>query len=151
MADRLTQKSIDKYTKVFYKSASKEDETIRIENLKSILSSLSIFPEPEELQMKVKEIDKNYQGKLNLQQFLEVVEFAEKNEENIMLLAFRAFDKQRSGFLPLEKFRFLLSGLKENLTEKEIDNLIQEAKVDEENKVDYQLCIQLLKQMELPC
>ena len=135
---------------MFYKSASKEDETIRTENLKSVLSSLSIFPEAEELQMKVKEIDKNYRGKLNLQQFLEVVELAEKNEEDNMLFAFRAFDKQRSGFVPLDKIRFLLSGLKENLTEKDIDYLIQEAKVDEENKVDYQLCIQLLKQMELP-
>jgi len=52
--------------------------------------------------------------------------------------AFRVFDKEGNGNLPVAQLRFLLFNLGEKLTNQEIDEILQEVEIDAEGLVNYE-------------
>ena len=52
--------------------------------------------------------------------------------------AFRVFDRENNGYIKSAELRFVLRNIGEQLTEEEIDELIQEADLDEDGTINYE-------------
>ena len=58
-------------------------------------------------------------------------------EDDVMLEALRLLDKEQTGFIPVDVLRHVLTSLGEQLTEAEVQELIQEADKEDTGQVDY--------------
>jgi len=59
-----------------------------------------------------------------------------ESEKEIME-GFRVFDKDGNGFIKADELKKVMENLGENLTDEEIDEMIGEADIDEDGKINY--------------
>jgi calmodulin len=97
-------------------------------NLK-VMKCLGLIPNPKELSEIIKQIDPNQNGRIEFEEFVELMQALNKGEtpEDEMKEAFKAFDRNGDGFIVEADLvlAFKLIGLK--LTETQIHDLIAEA------------------------
>ncbi len=73
---------------------------------------------------------------------------SEDSTKESLIEAFRVFDKDGNGYLPVAQLRFLLFNFGEKLTNEEIDDILQEAEIDEDCLVNYEGILVLFKSLQ---
>ena len=59
------------------------------------------------------------------------------NEDEIRE-AFRVFDKDGNGFISAAELRYVMTNIGEKLTDEEVDEMVQEADIDEDGQINYE-------------
>lgn len=119
---------------------------ITTEELGIVVRSLGLDPSEAELQALVLEIDSKDKAIINFPEFLTLM-FKRMNglgDEEEIWEAFRVFDRDGGGFLSTAELRHTMVTLGENLTEEELDEMIQAAGVDKGGRLE---CQELLRMM----
>ncbi|WAR16988.1 CALM-like protein [Mya arenaria] len=60
------------------------------------------------------------------------------NNQDTVRSAFRTFDKDGNGYIDEKELRIAMKKLGEALTDKELDDMMKEADVDEDGKINYE-------------
>ncbi|KAG9086627.1 Calmodulin [Ceratobasidium sp. 370] len=132
------------------------DGNISAEELGSIMRSLGKSPSDAELQVFIEQGDRDHNGTIDLDEFLAMM--GEKMQgvstDDEMREAFRVFDKDGSGQISPEELKIMMSSLGrfvlvavspdtdiehagENLTDSEVQQMIEEADTDGDGQIDY--------------
>ena len=87
----------------------------------------------------VREIDEDGNGSIDLEEFINMMGKKVKETENEKELreAFQVFDKDRDGFISPMELRFVMLNLGETLSEREVVEMIREADMDGDGKVNF--------------
>jgi len=108
--------------------------------LGEVMRSLGQNPSESELQDMINEVDADNSGTVDLEEFLQMMAHQPKSVdlETELRAAFRVFDKDNSGTISASELRQVMSSIGEDLTGKEIDEMIREADQDGDGTIDFE-------------
>lgn len=111
---------------------------IDIKELKVAIRALGFEPKKEEIKKMIADIDKDGSGKLSFADFLSLmtIKMAEKDTKEEILKAFRLFDDDETGTISFKNLKRVAKELGENLTDEELQEMIEEADRDGDGEVN---------------
>ncbi|KGL89847.1 Centrin-2, partial [Charadrius vociferus] len=100
----------------------------------------------EDMKRIVSEFSEEGSGKLNFKSFLQVMtqKMAEPCLEREILKAFKVFDCDGTGKISLENLKVVAGQVREDITDEELQEMIDEADVDGDGEVDKKEFLRIL-------
>ncbi|XP_035779162.1 caltractin-like [Anopheles albimanus] len=124
---------------------------IDTKELKVAIRALGFEPKKEEIKKMIAEIDKDGSGKISFDDFLQLmtVKMAEKDSKEEILKAFRLFDDDETGTISFKNLKRVAKELGENLTDEELQEMIDEADRDGDGEVNQEEFLRIMKKTSL--
>lgn len=124
---------------------------IDVKELKVAIRALGFEPKKEEIKKMIAEVDKDGTGKLSYQDFLQLmtVKMAEKDTNEEILKAFRLFDDDDTGTISFKNLKRVAKELGENLTDEELQEMIEEADRNGDGEVSKEDFLRIMKKTSL--
>lgn len=124
---------------------------IDIKELKVAIRALGFEPKKEEIKKMIADIDKDCTGKLSYADFLSLmtVKMAEKDTREEILKAFRLFDDDETGTISFKNLKRVAKELGENLTDEELQEMIDEADRDGDGEVNKEEFLRIMQKTQL--
>ncbi|KAL6085271.1 hypothetical protein STEG23_034724 [Scotinomys teguina] len=118
---------------------------------KVAMRALGFEPKKEEIKKMISEIDKEGTGKMNFSDFLTVMtqKMSEKDTKEEILKAFKLFDDDETGKISFKNLKRVAKELGENLTDEELQEMIDEADRDGDGEVNEQEFLRIMKKTSL--
>ncbi|XP_024436472.1 centrin-1 [Desmodus rotundus] len=125
--------------------------TIDVKELKVAMRALGFEPRKEEMKKMIAEVDKEGTGKISFNDFLAVMtqKMAEKDTKEEILKAFRLFDDDETGKISFKNLKRVANELGENLTDEELQEMIDEADRDGDGEVNEEEFLRIMKKTDL--
>ncbi|XP_032928589.1 centrin-2 isoform X1 [Catharus ustulatus] len=125
--------------------------SIHIRELKVAMRALGFEPKKEEIKKMISDIDKEGTGKISFSDFLAVMsqKMAEKDSKEEILKAFKLFDDDETGKISFKNLKRVAKELGENLTDEELQEMIDEADQDGDGEVSEQEFLRIMKKTSL--
>lgn len=146
MADILTEEQIAEYKEAFGLFDRDGNGVITTQELGTVMRNLGQNPTEQEVKNMIKEVDIDGSGTLNFSEFkfmmakrMRSIDIEEERRE-----AFRIFDKDNNGYISRDELRIVMGNLGENLTDEEVDEMIKEADVDGDGRINYEEFIKMM-------
>merc|ERR1712048_659867 len=110
------------------------DGTITTKELGTVMRSLGQNPTAAELQDMINEVGADGNGTIDFPEFLSLMarKMKDTDTEEDLIEAFKAFDRDGSGFISAAELRHVMTNLGEKLTDEEVDEMVREALDDSE-------------------
>merc|ERR1740124_1925720 len=98
------------------------------------MRALGFEPKREEIKKMIADVDKDGSGVIEFPEFMEMMtqKMAERDPREEMMKAFRLFDDDETSKISFHNLRRVAKELGENMTDEEIQEMIDEADRDEE-------------------
>ncbi|XP_044283363.1 centrin-2 [Varanus komodoensis] len=124
---------------------------IDVKELKVAMRALGFEPKKDEIKKMILDIDKEGTGKITFSDFLGVMtqKMAEKDSKEEILKAFRLFDDDETGKISFKNLKRVAKELGENLTDEELQEMIDEADRDGDGEVNEQEFLRIMKKTSL--
>ncbi|XP_010282705.1 PREDICTED: centrin-2, partial [Phaethon lepturus] len=124
---------------------------IDVKELKVAMRALGFEPKKEEIKKMISDIDKEGTGKISFSDFLVVMtqKMAEKDSKEEILKAFKLFDDDETGKISFKNLKRVAKELGENLTDEELQEMIDEADRDGDGEVNEQEFLRIMKKTSL--
>ncbi|XP_065201055.1 calmodulin-A-like [Planococcus citri] len=145
----LTEDQVAEIKEAFLLFDKDEDGRITVAELGVVMRSLGQKPKEHELQGMVNEVDQDGNGTIEFKEFLEMMskKLKSTDKDHELHEAFRVFDKNGDGFITADELKNVMCNLGEKLSDEEIDDMIKEADLNGDGKVDFTEFIAIIK----PC
>ncbi|XP_041847220.1 caltractin [Melanotaenia boesemani] len=124
---------------------------IDVKELKVAMRALGFEPKKEEIKKMVADIVKEGSGTIDFNDFLSImtVKMNEKDSKEEILKAFRLFDDDGTGKISFKNLKRVAKELGENLTDEELQEMIDEADQDGDGEVSEQEFLRIMKKTNL--
>mmetsp|Transcript_32637 Transcript_32637/g.24103 ORF Transcript_32637/g.24103 Transcript_32637/m.24103 type:complete len:166 (+) Transcript_32637:20-517(+) len=125
--------------------------TIDAKELKVAMRALGFEPKKEEIRKMIADADKNGSGVIDFPEFLDMmtVKMAERDPREEMLKAFRLFDDDETGKISFKNLKRVAKELGENMTDEEIQEMIDEADRDGDGEISEEEFMRIMKKTNL--
>uniref|UniRef100_A0A2I3FYB9 EF-hand domain-containing protein n=1 Tax=Nomascus leucogenys TaxID=61853 RepID=A0A2I3FYB9_NOMLE len=125
--------------------------TIDVKELKVAMRALGFEPRKEEMKKMISEMDKEGTGKISFNDFLAVMtqKMSEKDTKEEILKAFRLFDDDETGKISFKNLKRVANELGENLTDEELQEMIDEADRDGDGEVNEEEFLRMMRKTNL--
>ncbi|NWS30663.1 CETN2 protein, partial [Polioptila caerulea] len=142
------QREIREAFELFHTDGS---DSIDVKELKVAMRALGFEPKKEEIKKIISDIDKEGTGKISFTDFLAVMsqKMAEKDSKEEILKAFKLFDDDETGKISFKNLKRVAKDLGENLTDEELQEMIDEADRDGDGEVSEQEFLRIMKKTSL--
>ncbi|XP_042230210.1 troponin C-like isoform X2 [Homarus americanus] len=142
MTEELDEEKMAMLRKAFAMFDSGKTGKIEKEKIRTILNTLGANYINEELEALLVDNDLDGTGKLDFDSFVRVVgHFLEEQDEEAMQKelkeAFRLYDKEGNGFIPIAALKEILGALDDKLSSADLDNIVEEIDEDGSGTVDF--------------
>jgi calmodulin len=146
MTESLTDDKMREFKEAFEMFDRDRDGLINSKELGNILRSLGHDPSEQELTDMVNETDSNDDGKIDFNEFMQIMHKRAKESdiEEELVEAFRIFDKEGNGLISSSEFRHTMLTLGERLTEDEVDEMIKEADSKGDGFIQYKEFVKIM-------
>ena len=137
--EQLTEEQVAEFKEVFSLIDKNADGAITIKELGAVMQSLGQSPTEEELREMIEEVDANGNGTIEFSEFLTKMagKMGYSPSEKDIYDAFRVFDKDGNGFISPAELRYVMTKMGQQITDEEVDQMIQEADLDGDGQVNY--------------
>ncbi len=125
--------------------------TIDSKELKVAMRALGFEPKKEEIRKMISDVDKDGSGVIDFPEFLDMMtsKMAERDPREEMLKAFRLFDDDESGKISFKNLKRVAKELGENMTDEEIQEMIDEADRDGDGEISEEEFMRIMKKTNL--
>ncbi|GAB5355350.1 hypothetical protein AAMO2058_000198200 [Amorphochlora amoebiformis] len=125
--------------------------TIDKNELKVAMRALGFEPKKEEIAKMIQDIDKDNSGEIDFPEFLEMMtaKMGDRDSKTEILKAFRLFDDDETGFITLDNLRRVAKEIGENMSDKELQEMIDEADRTNDGKVNEDEFLRIMKKTSL--
>ncbi|XP_028272570.1 caltractin [Parambassis ranga] len=125
--------------------------TIDVKELKVAMRALGFEPKKEEIKKMIADIDKEGSGTVDFSDFLKIMtaKMSEKDSKEEILKAFRLFDDDCTGKISFKNLKRVAKELGENLTDEELQEMIDEADRDGDGEVSEEEFLRIMKKTNL--
>nr|XP_004654880.1 centrin-1 [Jaculus jaculus] len=147
----LTEEQKQEVREAFDLFDSDGSGTIDVKELKVAMRALGFEPRKEEIKKMISDVDKEATGKISFNDFLAVMtqKMAEKDTKEEILKAFRLFDDDATGKISFRNLKRVAQELGENLTDEELQEMIDEADRDGDGEVSEEEFLKIMKKTNL--
>mmetsp|Transcript_1112 Transcript_1112/g.1701 ORF Transcript_1112/g.1701 Transcript_1112/m.1701 type:complete len:150 (+) Transcript_1112:88-537(+) len=134
----LTEEEIADYRESFDNFDKDRSGEIDEVELGTVMRSLGFSPTDEQLHDMMLKVDLDGNGSISFEEFVTMMKKCEVETDfdREIREAFKVFDKDGSGAIDKEELKNIMNGLGANLSEEEIDLLVQEGDTDGDGKID---------------
>ncbi|KAL5253028.1 hypothetical protein ACHWQZ_G015701 [Mnemiopsis leidyi] len=125
--------------------------TIDAKELKVAMRALGFEPKKEEIKKMISDIDKDGSGTIDFNDFLSLMttKMTEKDSKEEILKAFRLFDDDETGKISFKNLKRVAKELGENLTDEELQEMIDEADRDGDGEINEGEFLRIMKKTSL--
>lgn len=125
--------------------------TIDVKELKVAMRALGFEPKKEEIKKMIQDIDKEGSGTIDFNDFLKLMtqKMSEKDSKEEILKAFRLFDDDSTGRISFKNLKRVAKELGENLTDEELQEMIDEADRDNDGEINEAEFLRIMKKTSL--
>ncbi|KAL7981959.1 hypothetical protein Chor_001016 [Crotalus horridus] len=125
--------------------------SIDIKELKVAMRALGFEPKKEEIKKMIADIGKDGSSTLNFEDFLTMMttKMNEKDSKEEILKAFRLFDDDGTGKISFKNLKRVSKELGENLTDEELQEMIDEADRDGDGEINEEEFLKIMKKTNL--
>jgi centrin-1 len=125
--------------------------SIDAKELKVAMRALGFEPKKEEIRKMVQDADKEGTGKIDFAEFLEMMtaKMAERDPLEEIKKAFRLFDSEERGKISFKDLKKVAKELGENMTDEELQEMIDEADRDGDGEINEEEFIRVMKKTNL--
>nr|XP_048280620.1 centrin-4 isoform X1 [Myodes glareolus]XP_048280621.1 centrin-4 isoform X2 [Myodes glareolus] len=125
--------------------------TIDVKELKIAMRALGFEPKKEEIRQMIAEIDKEGTGTICFEDFFAIisVKMNEKDEKEEILKAFKLIDDDATGTISLNNIKRVAKELGENVTEEELQEMLDEADRDGDGEINEEEFLRMMKKTSL--
>uniref|UniRef100_A0A8C3HDG1 EF-hand domain-containing protein n=1 Tax=Chrysemys picta bellii TaxID=8478 RepID=A0A8C3HDG1_CHRPI len=111
------------------------------------IRALGYEPKKDEMKKIVSEVDKEGSGKINFDSFLYAMtqKMSEPESREDILKAFKLFDDNGTGKISFQNLKRVAGEIGENLTDEELQEMIDEADVDGDGEVNEQEFLRIIR------
>lgn len=126
-------------------------EKIDAKELKVAMRALGFEPKKEEIKKMISDIDKDGSGTIDFNEFLDMMtsKMSERDSREEVLKAFRLFDDDETGKITLKNLRRVAKEIGENMTDEELQEMIEEADLDGDGEIDQEEFLRIMKKTSL--
>ena len=148
MADLLTQEQLGEFKKAFSKFDRDGNGFISGAELRHVMTNLGKKLTDEEADDIIREADIDGDGKVNCEEFVAMMasKMKDADREEEIRVAFRVLDRDGNGFITAAVLRHVMTNLGEKLTDEEVDEMIREADIDGDGKVNCEEFVAMMGQ-----
>ncbi|KAH8823357.1 calmodulin [Flagelloscypha sp. PMI_526] len=122
------------------------DGVITARELGLVMQGLCEHPANTELQDMINEVDLDENGVIDFYEFL--IMMARKTQDNetrnVIREVFDIFDKDGNGYITKAELTYVMRKLDDGISDEEIDNMIFEADLDGDGRIDYNEFLQMM-------
>ena len=124
---------------------------IDCKDLKVAMRALGFEPRKEEIKKMIAEVDKESSGKLSLESFTMLManKMSEKDTKEEIMKAFKLFDDDDTGKITFNNLKRVAAELGENLTDEELQEMIDEADRSGDGEVNQDDFLRIMKKTSL--
>ena len=143
MADQRFEEQIVEFKEAFSLFDKDGDGTIAIKDLRTVMRSLGRNPTDAELEDITNEVDWDGNGTMDFPELLTVMtrktccRIERDDSEEVVLEAFKVFDRDNTGFVNVADFPQIVRNLGENISDAEFNEMMAEVHADTSGNVDY--------------
>lgn len=125
--------------------------TIDVKELKVAMRALGFEPKKEEMKKMISDIDKDGSGTIDFEDFLALMtqKMSEKDSKEEIMKAFRLFDDDGTGKISFKNLKRVAKELGENLTDEELQEMIDEADRDGDGEINEQEFLRIMRKTSL--
>eukprot|EP00118_Oscarella_pearsei_P006255 m.28395 g.28395 ORF g.28395 m.28395 type:complete len:172 (+) comp30751_c0_seq2:96-611(+) len=125
--------------------------TIDGKELKVAMRALGFEPKKEEIRKMIQEVDREGKGTIDFNDFLHLMtaKMAEKDPKEEILKAFKLFDDDNTGKISFKNLKRVAKELGENLTDEELQEMIDEADRDGDGEINEAEFLRIMKKTSL--
>ena len=138
----IPEDKIAEYKEAFDMFDKDGSGTIDVGEIVKIMKNFGYPIKKSEAQRMISEIDDNGDGELDFEEFVTLMEkqtnYVDQTEEELVLTAFKSFDKDHDGKITNHEFKYLLTQMGDKFTDEELNLLFQESDLDINGTLDYQ-------------
>lgn len=144
--NKLPQNRFHQCEEAFNLFDRKREGKISVEEIGDVMRTLGVNPSQAELEKKLEEADLKKNGKIDLNEFVELFgdEVAEPDNEEDFIEAFNVFDPDGTGKVNAKELRTMLLSLGEKLSEEETDSILKQVNQDSDGNIDYQEFVKIM-------
>merc|ERR1712241_1118798 len=102
-------------------------------------------PTEDELKDMIRNVDKNCNGAIDFNEFIEMMLRRDSKIEEDVRHAFRVFDRDGDGLISAEELKLTMNNLGEPLTDHEVRSMIEEADLDGDGRINFQEFARLMQ------
>lgn len=137
---KVSEKQFNDAHNTFNLFDKKGNGQVSTKELGNIFKSLALHMSADKLKEWADEADEEALGYMEWDNFKLLFErkLKEDEDERELREAFRVLDKQNKGTIPVDDLRWILKSLGDDLTEEELDDMINETDTDGSGTVDYE-------------
>ena len=134
------------YMDAFNLFDTNHDGTINSQKIREIMQKLGKYPTEEQLQRLIANVAKYDSKKISFDDFVDMMEQLNKeNDPEVEILnSFQIFDVENSGLISNQDLFHIIRTFGETLTDKEIEEIISEADVDEDGYINYEEFVRMM-------
>ena len=149
MSDQLSSEQTEEFNEAFTLISKDGGKTIQRHQLGFALRSIGQNMTDAEICDIIDMLRIENTGIINITQFLSIAAhiLKDNNFEDELKEAFRAFDKEGNGLIPVVSLRHIMTNLGDKLPEDEVDEMLREANINAEGKIDYEELIRAMVSM----
>ena len=139
MVENLSEEKITEFKAAFELFDKDRDGAINNKELGTVMRNLGQNPSEEELKQLIREVDLNGDGTIDFKEFLCLM-LKKMNDTDIdeeLQDAFRHFDMDKDGYITPHELRNGMINIGEEYTPEEAEEMIKEADLDNDGKIDY--------------
>lgn len=125
--------------------------TIDAKELKVAMRALGFEPKKEEIRKMIQDIDREGSGTIDFNDFLTLMtaKMSEKDSKEEIAKAFKLFDDDETGKISFKNLKRVSKELGENLTDEELQEMIDEADRDGDGEINEQEFLRIMKKTSL--
>jgi centrin-1 len=125
--------------------------SIDAKELKVAMRALGFKPKKEEIKKMIADIDTDGSGTIDFNEFLEMMtaKMSERDPMEEIIKAFRLFDDDETGKISFKNLKRVAKELGENMTDEELQEMIDEADRDGDGEVSEEEFIRIMKKTSL--
>ena len=147
--DFLTQDMISEFKEVFSVFDKSGNGLIKIKYLKKVFKCLGQTPTQKEIDDMLNSFNMGGYKKLKFDDFLKLIErkMKETKDTETYYEVFKMFDKEETGYISASEIKYMMANLGEKLTDREVNEMLNCADTEENNKISYEEFVKMMKSL----
>ena len=147
----LTEEQMQEIREAFDLFDTDGSGSIDAKELKVAMRALGFEPKKEEIKKMIADIDTDGSGTIDFNEFLEMMtaKMSERDPMEEIIKAFRLFDDDETGKISFKNLKRVAKELGENMTDEELQEMIDEADRDGDGEVSEEEFIRIMKKTSL--